>query len=54
MSAGVAELRAGYLFPLAHLCGCPAPVVDDLALDDFAIYIDSIDAYARANQPERG
>lgn len=53
MHAGVADLRAMYLFGLAHLCGCPAPVVDELALDDFAIYIDSIDAWARANS-ERG
>lgn len=53
MHAGVADLRAQYLFPLANLCHTPAPAVDDMALDDFAIYIDSIDAYARANS-ERG
>ena len=39
------QLRARYLFLLAHLCHCPPPVVDDMRVTDFALLIDAIDHY---------
>lgn len=53
MTGDLASLRAGYLFPLAHLCHLGPAEVDELSLADFANYIDSIDAYVRASS-ERG
>ena len=41
----IRQLRAEYLFPLAHLCHCPPPVVDEMRVTDFALLISSIDAY---------
>ena len=53
-NGSVVQLRAEYLFPLARLCHCPPPVVDEMRVTDFALLISSIDAYqaemARAAQ----
>jgi hypothetical protein len=38
-------MRGQYLFPLAHLCHCPPPVVDEMRVTDFAVLIDGIDRH---------
>lgn len=45
-------LRAEYLGDIAHLCHIPSPQVNRLTLTDFAIYLDWIDAYIKANTPK--
>jgi hypothetical protein len=46
---GIVQLRARYLFDLAHLCGCPPPVVNGLSLTDFGVLIDGIDRHMATN-----
>jgi hypothetical protein len=40
--------RAQYLFPLAHLCHVSPPVVDGLAVRDFAQLLAGINEYRQA------
>lgn len=40
--------RAKYLFPLAHLCGSPPPVVDAMGVSDFANLVTGITEYQKA------
>lgn len=42
-STDLRQLRADYLFGLAHICHLAAPQVDALTLTDFEIYTRSID-----------
>jgi hypothetical protein len=48
---GILQLRARYLFDLAHLCGCPPPVADGLRLVDFGVLIDGIDRHLATSTP---
>lgn len=43
MHARLRELRARYLFWLAHFCHTPPPQVGGLKLADFALLLDGID-----------
>ena len=45
------QLRARYLFLLAHLCHCPPQAVDEMRVTDFALLIDAIDQHIAANTP---
>ena len=52
MTGDIEALYREYLFPLAHICHLSRGDVGALNLDDFATYIDSIDAYVKASTPK--